>query len=175
MTRIETDHPVLLGKGRFRFSVNGWCPGEVCLNRTAGLWSLVAVFWKVGRNGGLCVWAGTTQLCHLRVCLSCQTIGKVLWFLQFYSVPGWEAWRGVRGPTIVLTRAVPSDKSMLFFPFFFSILPSRKIIQKKAKNPHFLPSSTPCSFTRKKETHRATFIHKVSIHLSLLVVGSGFS
>lgn len=135
--------------------------------------ALVAAFWKVGGNRGLaCGLVPHSSAASVSV-WAARLLEKFLSFLPFYSLPGWEVWRGVRDLAIVLTRAVPSDKCCSFYLFLFC-LPGR--LKKKQKTPtHFLLSSTPCSFTRKKEAHRARFIHKVSIQLSLLVFGSGFS
>lgn len=143
-------------------------------------WALVAAFQKVGGNGGLCVWPGTTQLCHLSICLSCQTLGKVPLISSIvFSARLGGLERGL-GPNHCANQRSTKWQiyAVLSFFFSFSFLPSRKITTKQTnkKQTHFfLFSSTPCSFTRKKEDHRATFIHKVSIQLSLLVIGSGFS
>lgn len=110
-----------------------------------------------------------------------RLVEKFLSFLQFLFsarlVPGSVLERG-QGPNYCVNRSSTSDQSCSSRFVFFSFSAFQKDLKKTKQTkepPRFLLSSTLCSFTRKKEVHRATFIHKVSIQLSLLVFGSGFS
>lgn len=133
-------------------------------------------------NGGLHVWAGTSQLCHLSICLSCQTPGKVpLISSVLFSARLGGLERGQR-PKHCVNHSDTSDKQMLgfhFFLLFLLCLPGRFFKTTKAKTQvtcYFRAHPVPSQVKKKPAEHHLLIKSLFSTPCSFLAQGaaSGF-
>ena len=126
------------------------------------------------RNGGLGVWAGTSQLCCLSVSLSSQTYGSAPFIssVLFRARLGWEA------PPLCSSEQNEwqTNAVLSLFSFFISAFQEDFLKKKQNKKPRSLSAFKHTLFLyRKKKPKEQHVLVKSLLSPSGLFFGSGFS